>query len=308
MRIALVACLWVVLVPSWLNAQEDKAAQAPVAVASDADADAAIAVELDGDTYQIVEGDAVAKKQDDAEGKADTGEKPEEVEVDPQIAAFEQQFRPHVQRLVQAELGFLRAASQPSPQEFRNVRKAAQAAGADVLKSLVDQQGPRGRIRGINVFLGGAQRPQVQKDLQESFRDALVEIAKANLSVEAVDRYRRECNQRIQAQKTAGVLSLVAALDDRLYLSEAQRGQLQSELEKGWQDKWQSALTLMVNNPEYFPTVPDALVIPHLSHFQVEVWQGLQKVDYGVNPWMFLGNDFGIDVQEEVEEEDAQEN
>ena len=163
-------------------------------------------------------------------------------------------------------------------------------------------------MRFNGFVLGG--RPRVQKDLQESFRDAIVEIAKANLSVEAVDRYQREREMRIAARKTAGVLSLVAALDERLYLSETQRGQLQKELEKGWQDKWQSALALMVNNPEYFPTVPDALVVPQLTSSQVEVWQGLQKVDYGINSWMVFGNAFGIDDEglvEVVEEEDEEE-
>ena len=126
MQIALIACSWVILGPFFLMAQEADLSPAPVLDAVSVD----ITIQVDGETYQIVEGDPVAKRQDDAPGNGDAGEKPEEVDVDPRIAALEQQFRPHVKRLVQVELQFLRAVCRPSAQEFRNVKKGVQAAAS----------------------------------------------------------------------------------------------------------------------------------------------------------------------------------
>ena len=54
----------------------------------------------------------------------------------------------------------------------------------------------------------------------------------------------------------------------------------------------------MLNNygDQYFPSLPDQNIVPHLTKEQKSVWQGLQKIDFGISFWGGGGqNEFNRD-------------
>jgi hypothetical protein len=104
-------------------------------------------------------------------------------------------------------------------------------------------------------------------------------------------RYLDEATKRTSDRKKATVLSVVSRIDVQLFLTPDQRHQIEKGISSRWQDSWENWLTSMDFGDQYFPTIPDECVTPHLNSEQKKIWNRLPKMDceswegdFGENP------------------------
>jgi hypothetical protein len=153
----------------------------------------------------------------------------------------------------------------------------------------------------IKKFVSNMRRPvdNQQSDPRQVITEAVAKSVQSALSPEQVARYQKELDQRALARKRVWVLSLVRMVDKALVLTPDQRDKLSKVLEKSWKDSWTHTQILMYGD-RYFPSMPDAEIIPILTDNQKTVWSGIPKgnVNFGFN----MGP-FQMDIGDEVWEE-----
>jgi hypothetical protein len=178
-------------------------------------------------------------------------------------------FRP----TLRAEYEVLVAVCEPSKDQRRQLARAGESA----LKAVAAQVSQRRVVNAENT---------PRKVLLAALRAAAGE----HLSVLQVARYQDELAERERQFRQATVRSIVAALDQGLYLSADQRAKLSAALEANWAE-------LQVNDQainfagQYFPMLPDKHVVPLLSPEQAKVWHETQKVQLNT----FLTGASGLD-------------
>ncbi len=64
-------------------------------------------------------------------------------------------------------------------------------------------------------------------------------------------------------------------------LSSEQRQEIVDALTKKWQDDWQQWLIINRYGEQYFPQIPDDILVPILDSAQRPVWKGLTKIGAG---------------------------
>ena len=189
---------------------------------------------------------------------------------DAMMQQFLQQFRPHLME----ELGFIRLVCSDLTAEQRpKIKEAGEAGLKKAAKQMADLQNRQNRGLGF--------QPNAQPEPRKMIREAIAKALKETLTPDQMQRYTREANDRTAHRKQAAFLSVVSRLDGNLYLTPEQRDAIFENIASNWQEKWEQWLMFSAYGNEYFPTIPDKIIVPQLNAEQKSVWNGLQKIELG---------------------------
>lgn len=269
-----IAAISVMQVAAWAAADEPKAAIAVaidvtlgqlVPVAMDEAADGAeVVVKKKKVRAAVAFEDLVAPLVQALEGNIDL--KVADAQVQQWIPQFTEQFKP----MLWTELNFIRQTCDLTPEQRPKVKAAGDAALEEAVRKMAELQGRRnaGRV---------AQQPEPRKLIRAALKQALQET----LPPEAMQRFADELSLRTERRKQAAILSALSRLDSAMCLTAEQREAIEASISNEWKDQWEQWLVLAIYGDQYFPVIPDALVVTHLNADQKAVWSGLQKVDFG---------------------------
>ncbi len=236
---------------------------AQVAVEKAAD-DAEIVVKKKKVRAAVAFEDLVAPLVQALEGNIDL--KAADAQVQQWIPQFTEQFKP----MLWTELNFIRQTCDLTPEQRPKVKAAGDAALADAVRKMAELQGRRNGGRAV-------QQPEPRKMIRAALKQALQET----LPPEAMQKFADELNLRAERRKQAAILGALSRLDSAMCLTAEQREAIEASIAGGWKEQWEQWLVLSIYGDQYFPVIPDALVVTHLNPDQKAVWNGLQKVDFG---------------------------
>ncbi|MEQ8212249.1 MAG: hypothetical protein RH917_20785 [Lacipirellulaceae bacterium] len=200
------------------------------------------------------------------------------VQIDPQVLAMEQQFRPQYETQLNSKLHHWRSVCRPTFEQQEKLLAAGNEALDKSVRAMAMQQVPiqnggQQLIRPvINVGQGA-----VNADPSSAITQALEKTAKEIFTKEQRDLLAQEEKDRKQYEKRAAVRNLIVLLDKRLILSESQRAELMTKLEEGWQQQWMNHVQNLIHGSESIPQIPDKLVKPLLNERQQKIWKDLAK-------------------------------
>lgn len=197
-----------------------------------------------------------------------------DAQVQQWIPQFTQQYRP----ILMTELNFIRQMCDLKPEQRPKVKAAGEAAVTQVVRRMAEQQGRAMQQQVVNFVERENAAPP---DPRRFILDALAKALKETLTEEQMTKYTEESAKRTALRKRAAMQSAVALLDANLCLTVEQRNQITESVSAKWQTEWESWLMLSQYGGQYFPTIPDNLIVPHLNVEQKSVWNGFQKVSFG---------------------------
>ena len=107
------------------------------------------------------------------------------------------------------------------------------------------------------------------------FSAALTESLKEHVGSEQAEEFFRQIAARNERRKAATAHAIVAALDEELCLTAAQREAIERSILERWSDSMCMAMQGMHTNNgvRIFPGLPDECVRPHLTRTQRERFQ-----------------------------------
>ena len=196
-----------------------------------------------------------------------------DAQVQQWIPQFTQQYRP----ILATELNFIRQMCDLKPEQRPKVKAAGEAAVTQVVRRMAEQQGRAMQGQGVNFV----EREVPPADPRRFILDAVAKALKETLTEEQMAKYTDESAKRTALRKRAAMQTAVALLDDKLCLTGEQRDKITESVSAKWQTEWESWLMLSQYGGQYFPTIPDNLIVPHLNVEQKSVWEGFQKVNFG---------------------------
>jgi hypothetical protein len=185
-----------------------------------------------------------------------------------------QQIARELQPILIGELAFLRQiCGNISTRDRRRIKAAAELAlqdaamrGSESRKQQDQQRRNRQRIMTVVAPIS-------------VLREGLARTVHENLPAELSDRYVAEAAHRIANRKRVVIGVIVSRLDDILYLTAAQRGEIRDSLNDYWVPDWEKWLHFS-QPPPYVPAIPEGH-LASLTFNQRSVWNSLQKVDPG---------------------------
>lgn len=194
-----------------------------------------------------------------------------DAQVQQWIPQFTQQYRP----ILMTELNFIRQMCDLKPEQRPKIKAVGEASVKEAVRRLAEQQGRA--VRGVNFV----EREAAPADPRRFILDAVAKALKETLTEEQMAKYSDESAKRTALRKRAAMQSAMALLDDNLCLTGEQRDKIIESVSAKWQTEWESWLMLSRSGGQYFPTIPDDLIVPHLNVEQKSVWSGFQKVNFG---------------------------
>ncbi|MCH5375468.1 MAG: hypothetical protein JJ992_15970 [Planctomycetes bacterium] len=210
-------------------------------------------------------------------------------DADPNVANMEKQYLPRFQSLWKAEIAFVQRVCRPDQAQREKIEAAKDRCTAAAAREYTIAYSG---VRAVADPFGGVIANRAV-DPRELIRKQMARLVADGLGSEKLAAYQDECERRDAHRKHAAVLNLVARLDEELLLSAEQRDKLMESLRSHYQDGWGQSLTVLLNNRQYLPSIPDQYVVSILNETQRAVWQGAQKynmvgsVDFG-NPVVIL--------------------
>ena len=195
-----------------------------------------------------------------------------DAQVQQWIPQFTQQYRP----ILTTELNFNRQMCDLKPEQRPKVKAAGEAAVTQVVRRMAEQQGRA--MRGVNVVERETAAPP---EPRRFILDTLSKALKETLTEEQMTKYTDESAKRTALRKRAAMQCAVALLDANLCLTVEQRDKITESVSAKWQSEWESWLMLSQYGGQYFPEIPDDLIVSHLNVEQKSVWNGFQKVSFG---------------------------
>ncbi len=197
-------------------------------------------------------------------------------QLDAQVQQFIQQFRP----LFRAEYYFLRRICDLAPDQRKQVAREGERAVHDAAKKFAELQ---------QKMMQGGWRPGTQyPEPQQVLEDVLSKSVTGFLSPAQRARYKEEIDKRIANRKQVALDNLVAKLDSDLVLTALQREKISESLSSHWNDSWSQSMQMLMNIEQFFPNIPDNLVVPFLTENQKKSWQRIPR-----NQNVFFGFQFG---------------
>lgn len=196
--------------------------------------------------------------------------------------AMDQQFRPHVTNILNAELHFIKKLCGPTAEQYKVIKAAGKEEANAVIRKLAQFQAQNNN-RGIPNW------PSPRKLLSDKFA-TLLETAQ---SPEAAEKYRREVALREESRKLATVHNMSACLDRKLALTPEQIDKLDGVLIQKFEDKWMQQMMVYVYPEEYHPRPAEALVLPILTEAQRKAWKALPPAHMISFGWEGEANFFG---------------
>jgi len=235
------------------------------------------------------------------EAKAKPDERPEDVErrqqLDLQIRQEAFQIEQQFKKLLHGDLQLVRTVCGDLPRESRRaiVGAGEQAAKEVSLRiaermaelQLQDQRRQQQVGGGLQAMIGDLLNKIVPPaaepvptggggkpidDPLEVFSAALTESLKEHVSREQAEEFSRQLAARSERRKTATAHNIVAAIDQELCLTAAQREKIEQSIVKRWSDSMFMALRWRheIDGIRVFPGLPDECVRPYLSKTQQE--------------------------------------
>jgi len=167
-----------------------------------------------------------------------------------------------------SELRFVRSASGASDEQARRLARAA----GESLRSMVS-----------DCVEAAVKSKREQKDLREfdwrktylAVHEKVAAIAAEQLSPEQRARFEAQAARRREHRKRVTLGSLLVGLDDELVLSAGQLTKLEQSLSSHWDVRWETED--VIDRPQPFPALPDALIVPFLTDAQQAAWKKLEK-------------------------------
>src|SRR5262245_10352310 len=178
--------------------------------------------------------------------------------LDAQIQQFVLQFRP----MYRAEYYFVRRVCELSAEQRKQVAQAGERAVRESARRYAEVQ--QKMMQG--GWRPGTQAPEPKKVLE----DVLSESVMGLLTSDQQARYKDELAKRVASRKQMALDNLVARLDQDLVLTSEQRDKLIESLASHWDDAWSQSLQMFMNMENYFPNIPDNLVVPLLTENQIK--------------------------------------
>ena len=211
-----------------------------------------------------------------------------------QLQAKEAECRPQFQQSLYIELTFLRRVCKPEAKVFLDVAKAAQMElHAPLRKYVRAVYAPE--IQG-NVVREPGQAPPTPDDPRSAVQKMLLPLAERKMGPEKALLYRQECDKRAGARKHAAIVNLVAALDERLVLTAAQRAKLVDSLSAKYDKSWEQHFEMLGDQYWNLPRVPEQSILPLLDAKQKNVWQETVKPS---------GEEWSVDLVDTMEIDDV---
>jgi hypothetical protein len=194
-----------------------------------------------------------------------------EAQIKQVMPQFAQSYRP----VLLAELAFIRQMCDIPKEQRIKVKAAGEAGLQQAARTLAEQQFGGNRVVAIR------RDPRSSPDPRRTVRDSLVEVLKQTLTPEQLAQYTAEAEKRDARRKRAAILSAIAQFDTVLSLTAEQREALHQSIAAHWQERWEQWLSLANYGGQYFPTIPDQVIVSHLNQEQRQVLQGLQRIEIG---------------------------
>jgi|GEM_PF-1855809 len=184
-----------------------------------------------------------------------------------------EQFVPQLRVLWKGELLFIRRICEATDEQVAKLQEGSAPLLVAASKAMLAKQQGQQMILGNAVVMQNNASIEPRVVLQTTIKPLL----EANLTAAQMERYRAEVEQVRLAKRKMVVRNLVAKLDQDLQLSHEQRDKLTQSLLDGWQDSWNLCPQALMNLEYYFPTLPDKLVVTHLTERQQTLWRDIPK-------------------------------
>ncbi len=182
---------------------------------------------------------------------------------EPQVRQFMQQFRP----AMRSEYYFLRTVCAPTPEQRKLIAREGEKALREASKAFVEAQS-----RPMQVRNGRAVYPDPRKLIE----GAMARAVGPHLSADQAARYAAEAEKRAADRRRAAARNIVAKLDQDLVLNADQRTRIGEAMLAQWDDSWCQSLETLLYGDQYYPRLPDNVVVGYLDAKQMEVWHGNQ--------------------------------
>jgi hypothetical protein len=228
-----------------------------------ADSEAAPVADVE-DAHGGQDGNAAKKARPARAARAAQADRQLEQQIDQQAQQFIRQFA----ALHHAELFFLTEMCGTDPQIVAKLKENGDARVKAAARAYAATQ--QRMMRQPNERTGFADpRGLIQEEIHKEL--------KSLASPEQLATYESQVARRAKARRSAAVRNLVSKLDRDLVLSAEQRAKLLETLLDRWDDSWGRVMQLFIYGDQYFPSVPDELVAPHLNATQMEIWRSIPK-------------------------------
>jgi hypothetical protein len=184
---------------------------------------------------------------------------------DDQVQQYVQQFRP----MVRTEYYFIRNVCDLTKEQRKQVAREGERAVLAAARRFAEEQ--------QKMMRGGWRPGSEQPDPHRLLVEVLAKSVPPMLTPAQAARYREELEKRAASRKQVALDNLVAKLDQDLVLDSDQREKISSSLSSHWNDAWCQSLQMLMNIENFFPNVPDNLVVPFLTEHQRSSWQRIPK-------------------------------
>jgi hypothetical protein len=199
---------------------------------------------------------------------------------------IDEQLRAQFEPVVKVELSFAVRACKLEGEDRKKLIAAGDKWLNQYIKDSQKQRPNRGQVQ-IWFNNGGGAIDSGDNDPRATIAKGIASVAKATLTPEQFAVYDRECDHREDAYREAIGATLVVRMDEKLALSAEQRQKLTESLIGGWNDRWAPPLEMFMYNNDFWPSIPDKVVSPHLTPAQWEIWTRIvkhgQNVRFGWN-------------------------
>jgi hypothetical protein len=206
----------------------------------------------------------------------------------------QEQFQIQLRPFVNSELHFANKVCDLTAEQKVQVKEDGQKALVEAARKYADMQ----MRANAGVFRG-----TTQNDPRKMIRERIAASIKAHCTSGQVERYQIEMEQRQSDHRAAAVKNLVLQLDQELALSSEQREKIALALTENWQDAWAVNPQYLMAGMEYFPPIPDKVIVEHFSPAQKTRWRDWPKQN-AQNVQVFLGGLGFMGMQPAVLEDD----
>ncbi|MBI3864210.1 MAG: DUF4974 domain-containing protein [Planctomycetia bacterium] len=205
-----------------------------------------------------------------------------------------QQFTRQYKSLLKAELHLVRAACQPTDEQWEKINARLDLELKTKLGQFQNDQKKAARQQRGGQFAVG--------DPLQLSRAWVLKAVKEHLTDEQAAQFKQEVDERVADRRRASVHNIVSRLDQDLYLSTTQREQISAKLTENWKDQWCPSLVQFMQMEQWLPNLPDPYVAEFLEPVQQEIWKSnrasrTNNVVFAPGAFVgFLGGMFGEEV------------
>ena len=184
---------------------------------------------------------------------------------DDQVQQYVQQFRP----MVRTEYYFIRNVCDLTKEQRKQVAREGERAVLAAARRFAEEQ---------QKMMRGGWRPGTRAARSPAApRGGAGKSVPPLLTSAQAARYKEELEKRVASRKQVALDNLVAKLDQDLVLDSEQREKISSSLSSHWNDAWCQSLQMLMNIENFFPNIPDNLIVPFLTEHQKTSWQRIPE-------------------------------